>query len=108
MYIVKDKTNQEIARFDTWQSAHHFAVAVMGRPDWKIVSPAKQSRKSTERQKKAVRWCEYILEYYAPGIVFTGNIQSFDDCSDFLSKWLNECETFMTELEAEFRADRGY
>ena len=37
-------------------------------------------RKSTEKQQSAVRYCEQWLY-----IEFDGNIESFDECSHFLS-----------------------
>lgn len=39
---------------------------------------------TTEKQKKAVRFCEEILE-----VDFTGDINSFEEVSKYLSLYLN-------------------
>ena len=56
-------------------------------------------RKSTERQRAAVRYCEQWLR-----IEFDGNIDSFNDCSHFLKIYLNEAKQTEIELSCEYEA----
>lgn len=56
-------------------------------------------RKSTERQQKAVRYCEQWLY-----VEFDGNINSFDDCSLFLGIYLEDAKQTEMELSCEFEA----
>ena len=56
-------------------------------------------RKSTEKQQSAVRYCEQWLY-----IEFDGNIESFDECSLFLSIYLEEAKQTEMELRCEYEA----
>lgn len=55
--------------------------------------------KSTKRQQAAVRYCEQWLY-----IEFDGDINSFEDCSLFLSIYLEEAKQTEMELSCEFTA----
>lgn len=54
-------------------------------------------RKSTERQQKAVRYCEQWLY-----VEFDGDINSFDDRSLFLDIYLEDAKQTEMELSCEF------
>lgn len=54
-------------------------------------------RKSTQRQKEAVGFCEEILK-----ITFEGNIESFTECHNFLSIYLDDAKTMYEELACEY------
>ncbi len=56
-------------------------------------------RKSTEKQQSAVRYCKQWLY-----IEFDGNIESFDECSHFLSIYLKEAKQTEMELRCEYEA----
>lgn len=82
-YIVLDSTGAFVGEFNSYKSAVEFKQAIH-RMDWSI---RKQSRVSTKRQKHAVRFCEEILH-----IIFHGNIEDFNDCSRFLSEYLDDAK----------------
>lgn len=110
MYKVYDTCGQFLAAFPTLKAAMEYK-ACMGRYDWTIKSPnvINSHRPSTERQQKAVKWCEMVLSaMHGEDMKFPGDIHSFEECSNFLGKYLEDCKSFMMELECEFRADRGY
>lgn len=56
-------------------------------------------RKSTARQQLAVAYCENWLY-----IEFNGDINSFNDCSTFLSIYLEDAKRAEMELACEFEA----
>ena len=56
-------------------------------------------RKSTKKQQSAIRYCEQWL-----CIEFNGNIESFDECSLFLSIYLEEAKQTEMELICEYEA----
>ena len=56
-------------------------------------------KKSTKKQQSAVRYCEQWLY-----IEFDGNIESFDECSHFLSIYLEEAKQAEMELRCEYEA----
>lgn len=56
-------------------------------------------RKSTEKQQSAVRYCEQWLY-----IEFDGNIESFYECSHFLSIYLEEAKQTEMELRCKYEA----
>lgn len=56
-------------------------------------------RKSTNRQQKAVRYCEHWLV-----IEFEGNIDDFYDCSLFLRNYLDDAKQTERELYCEYMA----
>lgn len=56
-------------------------------------------RKSTEKQKAAVRYCEEWLN-----IDFEGNIEYFNDCSNFLATYLDDAKEIERELICEYEA----
>ena len=56
-------------------------------------------RKSTKKQQSAVRYCEQWLY-----IEFDGNIESFDECSHFLSIYLEEAKQTEMEIGCEYEA----
>ena len=110
MYKVYDTCGQFLAAFPNYRAAMEYRIC-MGRYDWTIKPPITEDnhRPSTERQQKAVKWCEMVLSVISgQDFKFEGDIHSFRDCSLFLSKHLEGCKSFMMDLECEFRADRGY
>ena len=56
-------------------------------------------RKSTKRQQAAVRYCELWLD-----IKFNGDIESFNNCSYFLSVYLELAKQTKMELSCEYEA----
>lgn len=56
-------------------------------------------RKSTAKQQAAVRYCEEWL-----CIEFDGDINNFNDCSLFLSIYLEDAKQAALELSCEFEA----
>lgn len=56
-------------------------------------------RKSTPKQKAAVRYCEEWLN-----IEFEGNIDSYNDCHYFLMSYLEDAKQLAMELSCEFEA----
>ena len=110
MYKVYDTQGQFLAAFPNYRAAMEYKIC-MGRYDWTIKPPITEDnhRPSTERQQKAVKWCEMVLSaMHGEDMKFPGDIHSFEECSNFLGKYLEDCKSFMMELECEFRADRGY
>lgn len=95
-YIIKDRLGMPIGKsFMRLSDAQHYC-SLMGRNDWVI---EQQYRQSTERQKAAVEFCEEILN-----IKFTGNIESFEHCSKFLSHFLNDAKRTYEELRCEYES----
>lgn len=56
-------------------------------------------RKSTSKQKAAVKYCEGWLN-----IEFEGNIDSYNDCHYFLMSYLEDAKQLAMELSCEFEA----
>lgn len=56
-------------------------------------------RKSTPKQQAAVRYCEQWLY-----VEFDGDINNFEDCSYFLSLYLDEAKQTERELSCEYEA----
>lgn len=56
-------------------------------------------RKSTAKQQAAVRYCEEWL-----CIEFDGDINNFNDCSLFLSIYLEDAKQAALELSCEFES----
>lgn len=110
MYKVYDTCGQFLAAFPNYRAALEYKTC-MGRYDWTIKPPVTEDnhRPSTERQQKAVKWCEMVLSAISgQDFKFKGDINKFSDCSSFLSRHLEGCKSFMMELTCEYEADRGY
>ena len=56
-------------------------------------------RKSTKKQQSAVRYCEQFLY-----IEFDGDIESFEECSYFLSIYLEEAKRTEMELRCDYES----
>lgn len=56
-------------------------------------------KKSTKKQQEAVKYCEEWLY-----IEFDGNIEDFNDCSQFLDIYLEEAKQTEMELRCEYKA----
>ena len=56
-------------------------------------------RKSTKKQQSAVRYCEQWLY-----IEFDGDIESFEECSYFLSIYLEEAKRTEMELRYDYES----
>ena len=54
-------------------------------------------KKSTQRQRDAVEFCEEIL-----GVIFEGNIESSTDCSYFLTMYLDDAKEAYEESQCEY------
>lgn len=99
-FAVIDSTNHLIKCFDSYQAADAFK-SMNNRFDWLIVLST--NNRSTIRQVAAVHFCEYILN-----ISFKGNINSKQECSQFLSIYLKQAKQMYIELKCEYETDRGY
>lgn len=53
--------------------------------------------KSTEKQREDIEYCEQWLN-----IEFEGNINSFDDCSQFLKAYLQDAILIEKELNSNY------
>lgn len=90
-YMVIDHTNKLVRSFFTYKEASCF-LQYCQRYDWTIIPCS-----STPKQKAAVHFCEEIL-----GIEFEGNIESKQECSQFLTEYLDLAKQFYTELKCEY------
>ena len=54
---------------------------------------------TTNRQKAAVHFCEQWLD-----VTFNGNINNFQQVSNFLSTYLEEAKLLYNEIECEYEA----
>ena len=98
MYRVLDTENKLVGNFETYSDANHFRH-LQGRPDWTIKQVPKRffTSSSTERQRRAVRYCEKWLN-----IKFAGDINHFQACSDFLSHYLDLAKATQEQQEIEY------
>lgn len=107
-YVVTDTTGHWLGVFPSYYQADCYRITKQ-RYDWKIsaVDPYPEKYKadidSTPKQKSAVSFCCNMLK-----IEFEGNINSFKQCSKFLSEYLEQAKQYYTELKCEFESDRGY
>lgn len=101
MYYIIDTTGHVIAAFKDCQAAITTKRLVYQRPDWSIFSVESKRqytpRQSTPKQVAAVRFCEN-LDFPE----FTGNINSFYDCSSYLSEYLEQAKSMYQELSCEY------
>ena len=103
MYKVYDRTHNVVACFRLLEEARKYKEA-LGRSDWYI-----PSRKSTPRQRAAVEWCQSIFEQLNNPQPFKGNINLFDDCSNYLSVYLDGAKTIMEDAMSGFPFEKyGY
>ena len=96
MYNVYDRTHQVIASFRSLGEAQKYKE-VMGRPDWYI-----PSRKSTPRQRAAVEWCQSVFDAIGNPQPFKGNIQLFEDCSNYLGVYLDSAKVILDDAMSGF------
>lgn len=101
-FAVIDNTNHLVRCFSSYQLADNFRQ-IKGRLDWLIVSYHPSNNKSTIKQVAAVHFCEYMLNIH-----FEGNINNKQECSHFLSEYLEQAKQMYTELKCEYETDRGY
>lgn len=102
-YIVYDTTGHPVGvPFNKYEDAATYKI-IYGRQDWTIervdTRKLNRSRKSTDRQKAAVHFCESWLS-----IKFEGNINDFYEVSDFLSEYLELAKDQYTEVKCEYEA----
>ena len=89
MYKVFDNGGSQVGpSFKTYKAAASYKI-IYGRNDWTV---RLIDSKSTHKQREAVRFCEQMLD-----IKFLGNINSFDQCSNFLSMYLDHAKCVMCE-----------
>lgn len=89
MYNVYDRSHNLIASFSTLEQARKYKE-IMGRPDWYI-----PNRRSTLKQRAAVEWCQNVFEQFNDPRPFKGNIQLFEDCSNYLHAYLESAKSAM-------------
>lgn len=97
MFLVKNRLGETLAKFTNYNSASEFKF-YNGRDDWRIVN-TNTNRPSTPKQKGAVEFCFMVLN--SCGHYPKVNINSFNECSNFLNIYLEDCKQFMRELEGE-------
>ena len=97
-FAVIDNTNHLVRCFNSYQLADNFR-SMNGRLDWLIVPYYPSNNKSTIKQKAAVHFCEQWLN-----ITFNGDINNFQQVSDFLSEYLEEAKLTCDELTCEYEA----
>lgn len=97
MYQVFDNCNKFVGTFRKYNDADNYRH-LMGRPDWSIKPVPKKffTSSSTEKQRRAVRYCEDWLH-----ITFAGDINHFQACSDFLSHYLDLAKATEAQHKAE-------
>lgn len=96
-YNVYDSLGNILKSFNSIKEAQSFLIS-NNRYDWNI-KIAKSNKKSTERQRAAVHFCEQFLN-----VEFTGNINDFYQVSDFLSEYLEDAKRMYEELLCEYEA----
>ena len=101
-FAVIDNTNHLVRCFDNYQLADNFR-SMNDRLDWLIVSYYPSNNKSTIKQVAAVHFCEYMLN-----ILFEGDINNRQECSHFLSEYLEQAKQMYTKLKCEYEMDREY
>lgn len=100
MFKLFDREGQPLPwEFKTRLIALQYAAGV-GRPDWSVKEVRKEHiRKSTERQRSAVHFCEQFLH-----VKFDGNLNDFYDVSEFLSEYLDDAKNLYDEIACEYEA----
>ena len=91
MYIVKEKSGNIIAKFYSYNAASEFKFC-NGKEDWSISSTI-YNRRSTNKQKAAVAFCLNFID-----AEFEGDIESFQDCHEFLSAYLDHAKVMCNEM----------
>ena len=97
-FAVIDNTNHLVRCFDSYQLADNFR-SMNGRLDWLIVSYYPSNNKSTIKQVAAVHFCEQWLN-----VTFDGDINNFQQVSNFLSEYLEEAKSTYDEIACEYDA----
>ena len=101
-YIVYDTTGHPVGvPFSKYEDAATYKC-IYGRQDWtikRIDTRRLNGKKSTDRQKAAVRFCEQWL--YCK---FEGDINNFYEVSDFLSDYLELAKDQYEEARCEYEA----
>ena len=105
IYIVYDSIGNKMATLTTLKDALDFisskffaGILPRGNKAWTIKPVMSiKNKKSTEKQKAAVKFVEEWLN-----ITFTGNINNFDEVSDFLYEFLDEAKLIYNEVYNEY------
>jgi hypothetical protein len=97
IYIVYDSIGNKMATLTTLKDALDFK-SIRGNKAWTIKPVTSiKNKKSTEKQKAAVKFVEEWLN-----ITFTGNINNFNEVSDFLYEYLDEAKLIYDEVYNEY------
>ena len=100
-YIVYDMEDKPIKVFKTFKDADNFRAS-NNRPDWPIRYTyyyVPTGKKSTEKQKAAVYFCEQWLN-----VSFDGDINKADEVSPFLASYLEDAKEMYEEVQGEYEA----
>ena len=89
MYNIFDSHHKWVASFPTYKAAMTYIIS-RNRYDWSI-----RQKLVTERQKRAVQFCESMLN-----ISFNGNINDYSQVSKFLSDNLDYAKIVYEECLA--------
>ena len=92
----------KILYFNDEKSAMKFRDYHIETP-WKLIIYYLADVPSAEKQKRAIRFVEIVLQ-----IKFTGSINSKNQCHEFLSTYLDIAKQTYQELKSDYEADRGY
>ena len=97
-YIVYDNTGNKVGiPFNSYKEAETYKI-IFGRPDWKVsLIHVESSRKSTERQRRAVEFIEFWCD-----MKYQGNINDFYEVSDFLSDYLIIAKDIASDAESSY------
>ena len=103
-YIVFDKTGNKVGiPFTSYKDAEEYKI-IFGRPDWTVeLVDFRINKRSTARQRAAIHFCEDWLD-----IQFTGNIEDFYDCSEFLSEYLDSAKEVSFDAESSYYSNFQY
>lgn len=100
-YNIYDSLGNYLGSFGSFSGAQNFIIS-NNRYDWSIrLSEKTFSRKSTNKQKAAVHFCEQWLN-----VKFRGDINNFSQVSHFLSLYLRDTKLLYMEVKCEYEAYR--
>jgi hypothetical protein len=98
MYSIFDSYGEWVGSFPTYKAAMTYIIS-RNRYDWRI-----KQKQVTEKQKRAVQFCESMLN-----ISFNGNLNDYNQVSKFLSNNLDSAKIIYEEcLACSDILDRDY
>lgn len=98
-HYILDSLGNRVASFRSYLDALNAKNILYQRPDWSTLSIQPEFRKPTPKQKSAIEFCQ-DMDFPE----FTGNLDSFYDCSSYLSEYLEQAKSIYQELSCEYEA----